>query len=806
MFLMYTFENDLQWGNLSSSYICPILKYSAGSTFEIWSEISCSNAIRVEAFIILSDMYLAVANSRDRSNNTETYTIVYKYDLNQKIFVKFQEILVNRIVDIRHFTFKINGEVCNFLAITSATLIDSNEVAEIEAGGYSVIIIYKYEVEIFLPMQNIFVKGPTQVLPHIWENREMVLLVATEPGPVVFYHYIGWRFEDTRLAEMPSAFDTGVVSNLRNYVNAKGDSLIVLSNTEQFGTNPNLFKVHFKLDEDPDLYQGILKWCEDTVQELGNFDYDKVLADLEAIQAEQQKILKELVLNTSLVLNGENMTIDKIIADHIQNPTFHLKETEHHELEKVQEIMSIMEQKLIKINETIARSMTKADQEEKQRNAETRHISLDELEVNEIETELMNGITLDMWAHSDQNLFVETLEVEELTVQNLVQINQYDGVLEKALKISGDQILDFPVIGQDVNVNHLEVGESLNGNDIHAIDATLRQVSTDRHEISVDHVHVKNVQGLVNGKDFRELDATVLKSTGDQTINGWSNIDNIIVGNNAEIIGKVSGKSLSNLVTINEQEHALHFDKGVGFEQAEFDDLHVRGRIGNIRVKRNGGFDLLLKRSNKTQFMRGETMFDSVRLLEPITLHVSLGNDFKEGYSTKFSTFQGKLTDSGLNRMNPNVVVDGDVELLGNYEISGPVAVKRRLASKNVVTSDGQRSLGDLNSYGVRMNQEVVLDGDIVFHQPIEVDQLNTYSVGEIPIGNLLKGGLKPGQNQIVTGKKRFTSPVVTVEGSVVAKNVNGIDIEEFSRSVMTKTGEQNITGNIQFNTIHLIR
>lgn len=165
------------------------------------------------------------------------------------------------------------------------------------------------------------------------------------------------------------------------------------------------------------------------------------------------------------------------------------------------------------------------------------------------------------------------------------------------------------------------------------------------------------------------------------------------------------------------------------------------------------------------------------------------------------STNQGKIPDSGLNKMNPNVVVDGDIELNGDYEIRGPVSVKRRLTTHNLLTADEQRSLGDLKDYGIPLSQEVI-EGDIVFNQPLQVDKLQTHSVKGIPIDSLLKSGLKKGQNQIVTGRKRFTSPLVTVNGALTTRIVNGIDIEEFGNTVLTRTGEQNITGNIHFNQI----
>lgn len=607
---------------MSATYSCPIYRLSAGQVFDFWTDLPCSNAVRVEPFVYLSDMYVAVANSKDTANKTETYSVIYKYDLNEKKLVSFQTLLVNRIVDIRYFTFKISGEVTQFLVITSASLINSNDVADVPRDGYSVVMIYKYAWDMFVPMQNIFVERPTHVLPHIWENKEMVLLIARENAPVEFYHYIGWKFYDADLHDISAAFDLGV-SSLRNYVNMKGDSLILVSNREQIGASPNIFRAHFKVDEDPDLYQGILDWCEDSIRELEGFDYDAILAQVDVIHGEQERVKDDWVLNYNLILQGENVTVDKVLATTVQEHSFQAKQVEHGILNNIQEVAATMEEKLQAIGERIGRSMTVAEREEAQRIAANREITIDELEVNEIETELINGVPVGLWAHTDQDLVVDTLKADQITVRGDVNFEKYEQILSSALKISGDQELDFLVMGENVNIDHLEVRDTINGNDIQAITHALQQVSSDRDAISVDHVHVEDLHGLVNGMDWRELNERVLKNNGDQTIDGWDHVENLVVGNNAEMLQLINGLSASTMVTISDQEREWRFDHGVNFVDAHFHDLHVRDRIGTIKVKKNGGFDILLKRSSQEQYLRNETLFDVVRLLEPITLRVS---------------------------------------------------------------------------------------------------------------------------------------------------------------------------------------
>lgn len=625
---MYTFRNDPSYDSISGAFLCPIFKFSAGFLFEIWKEIPCSNAIRVEAFSIISDMYVAVANSRDAANNTETNTVVYKFDLNLDKFVAYQNILVNRIVDLRYFTFKISEQVTSFLVITSASLVDSNEVAEVRREGLSVIVIYAYVEELFLPLQNILIERPTQVLPHIWDNKEMVLLIASEVAPVRFYHYIGWKFEDTALAEAPSAFETGV-SSMRNYVDAKGDSLVLLANSEHFGSTPNLFKFHFKVNSDPDLYQGILGWCDQSVSELQDFDYARVLDELTAIHEQQRGMLKELVLQRPLVLDGVNVTVERVVADRVEgDEVLERAAVENEKLRQIRELVEEMERKLVVMGEQMGGALTREQRDEVLRSAQAREVELDVLEVDEVVTQHVNGKPIDLWAHSDEDLLVGDLSAPALTVHGgALHMKAYEGVLASALRVNGDQEISFPLSGEGFSVDHLSVSQSINDNDIQAITTVMRQMAEGRDEITVDEVEVGSLDGRVNGRDWREVDRVTLKSNGDQTIDGRFEVDELVAGSSAEILGTVGGHSLNRMIVIGGgggDEKELVIERSVNFENsALFHDLHVTGRMGSVKVRGKGGFDVLMKRWPHTQIMRGETQFDEVKLLEPITLHVS---------------------------------------------------------------------------------------------------------------------------------------------------------------------------------------
>lgn len=59
--MVQTFLND---NNQTANTNCLAYKWS-GLNFDLIDELPCSNAMRIEAFIIESEVYLAIANNKD---------------------------------------------------------------------------------------------------------------------------------------------------------------------------------------------------------------------------------------------------------------------------------------------------------------------------------------------------------------------------------------------------------------------------------------------------------------------------------------------------------------------------------------------------------------------------------------------------------------------------------------------------------------------------------------------------------------------------------------------------------------------
>lgn len=214
-------------------------------------------------------------------------------------------------------------------------------------------------------------------------------------------------------------------------------------------------------------------------------------------------MLDDLVLSEPLTFEGKNVTLKSIIADYVEDKSFKKLHHDFTEMAKAQLLLEDIDVQMKAFQLVFDGAMTKDDRDGRERSARSKELAFDELQVQHIETRLVNGKpAVDLWAHSDEGLFVENLKADQITVHEAVNIEPYNKILQEALTKVGDQAIDYPIESEELSVDHLQVQKKINDNDIQAISAALEQMTRQSEEIVVDHVRVNNIQGLVNGKDF----------------------------------------------------------------------------------------------------------------------------------------------------------------------------------------------------------------------------------------------------------------------------------------------------------------
>lgn len=63
---------QLFFSNPNRPNLCPIFKWNSAH-FDLVAEIPCENAVRMELFVIESDLYIALANNKDKFGNNRKY-------------------------------------------------------------------------------------------------------------------------------------------------------------------------------------------------------------------------------------------------------------------------------------------------------------------------------------------------------------------------------------------------------------------------------------------------------------------------------------------------------------------------------------------------------------------------------------------------------------------------------------------------------------------------------------------------------------------------------------------------------------
>lgn len=144
MYLIQSYKNDKQVD------LCPIYKWS-GFNFDVIDELPCQNAVSLEPFTVLSNLFIAVANYDDNLGGTKTYSSIYKYNENLGKFVYYQPIRTQAVLDIKYFNFEKNNLKEHFLFVANSFEKDENGLKNYDTFS----VVYKYVNGNFTPFQSI---------------------------------------------------------------------------------------------------------------------------------------------------------------------------------------------------------------------------------------------------------------------------------------------------------------------------------------------------------------------------------------------------------------------------------------------------------------------------------------------------------------------------------------------------------------------------------------------------------------------------------------------------------------------------
>lgn len=156
MYLFHAYTNKDGLENLN----CKYFKWF-GFSFQIMGEIPCDNARRIAPFDVRGDLFIAIANYKDKDGYLATNSEIYKYNIELKKFQRFQKIKTYGAVDVKYFQIVVkNKEKQHFLVF--ANTVNSKNVRDMSNAES---FIYKFEGSKFVPYQVLKVFGIHRFLP-----------------------------------------------------------------------------------------------------------------------------------------------------------------------------------------------------------------------------------------------------------------------------------------------------------------------------------------------------------------------------------------------------------------------------------------------------------------------------------------------------------------------------------------------------------------------------------------------------------------------------------------------------------------
>lgn len=372
----------------------------------------------------------------------------------------------------------------------------------------------------------------------------------------------------------------------------------------------------------------------------------------------------------------------------------------------------------------------------------------------------------------------DTLTVDELTITDSFHAERINGRnFSDLLRADSDLILDTMTVRELIIANNSKVHDKIEQKLLQNDERVKRDVGSEKPLIFNDIT----VNGLVNGMDFDKFVEQVLRTDVDHQVLEAPVIITKLRANSIQTAdGKIGGCDLSNIAHRRVKE--LIIRQGVRFEKPlTVQRLKTLQRFNQIFIN-NGKMDVLFKRSKNVQVMRGRKTFESIKLLEPISL-------------------EGKINvSSPLRKFQPIVTIDEDIELDGDFEFIGNVTIQNILQAENIFGKSGLYSVQQVFDDGLRLDESEI-DMPLVFLKPIEIDNVEPGTrINGVPIESLVLRNSS--EWQTITAPKTFTSNL-DVQGSCDLVEINGVNLEHLNNTVFKRSGHnQIITGNIQFKRI----
>ncbi|XP_075168204.1 closca [Haematobia irritans] len=300
-----------------------------------------------------------------------------------------------------------------------------------------------------------------------------------------------------------------------------------------------------------------------------------------------------------------------------------------------------------------------------------------------------------------------------------------------------------------------------------------------QHDNEMLYIRNLDINGKLNDHTWSYLLNYTLKRNEEiQFINAPIKIGSLKTSSMIVEQNEINGQNLDSLIPIDGGEYLINQD--IQFAAPVMaNNVEINERLNNVRVVM-GKFDVLLRKSNETQVIKGRKSLNNVKVMEPITI-------------------AGQMLGRQLEAITPNKAIHQPINLQGDFMINADVDINNSLKAADIIDLREKLSTKQTLERGIQMNENLK-DLQIKFSQPLKANNSQITFVNHNDLQRLVK--MNQDDIQVVEGEKLFKSSLEISRGFSEVKNLNGIDIEELEKSAFLKNTNQTIKVPLKLNNI----
>ncbi|GJQ87584.1 hypothetical protein Trydic_g17425 [Trypoxylus dichotomus] len=789
LFLSITREKE----NSSYTSTCLVYKWLQRYFDQVSHEITTYGSRSITTSSVGSLDFIAIANYQDDEGQTNIYSGIFKYNIDTERYEPHQKLSTNGAMDINFFSVTYNGLEETYLIVANSKKNENHIESVVNS------IIYKYVDKYFIPFQSIANRTDKWIATNDAQGRFLLVSLSKTEG-VRAFTYNGWIFVAEDFTQLDH-FKTGLVyGGFQKYM---GNVFLKLTNENFNRRLISLYKLDFIHEEDIKSFEAnMLKWCEQTTLKTNNLSIES---------------LKDLHRNITVEEHMDKIS-ERSIRDSKQSEDFEDTDTYLERIEGLNNNLDGLLTEIKVIKADLHNYLRKSGQVQFEGDIYAKNVSLNKeaffenLFVEAINDKEFIGILENViLINKDYDIEKSPLKFEKVKISSEIRPEYINGKRSEYLLHKNDSITfhDVKIDGRVILADGLNLSGLVNGVDINSSALLLRegdqvingnvsawrnikirnakshflneldltQVPTSPTDVinELDVLKVRDlvVAGLLNGKDIVTLNQyALMTSVSGQNLEECSfehlDLTNLFVKD------YLSGARPEDAFTIHEGAFDLT-DKDVLFTgDVSAEKIVIKRTLNHLDIDEDGALPFLLKNSNEEQYVNSLMVFEEVVVANPLNLQV-------------------KINSEKLKELNPiRTVPDELIVLKDNFNFTKKVVIEGGIASRDIKTSNSNKSMGDIIAKGLEITSE-----ELLFHltlkQPLNTRYINVSTINGINLSYLVTNGNDATQE--IYGNKIVKS-TLHITGSTTIINANNVYIRDLESKVLNVNDDQEIDAN----------